>query len=78
MPTTLKPVKVPLVRRLSQKQAERIRVLMDCCGVLTADDRIEIHAGSTELGGRPLKNLMMELSMLLHGHEPKSRCKLIQ
>lgn len=71
----MKAKKVPLVRRLSRKQANRIRVLMDCCGVMTGDGKIEIFPGSQEFGGKPLKDLTWELSMLLHGHEPISICK---
>lgn len=69
------PTKVPLVRRLTQKQADRIRKLVDCCGVMTSDGKIELYPGSHNFGGDPIKDLTWELSMLLQGHEPSSHCK---
>lgn len=69
------PRKVPLKRRLSRKQADRLRKLIDSCGMMTADGKIEIFPGSHTFGGPPLKNLTSELSLLLSGFSTDRPCR---
>lgn len=64
-----------VVRPLTQRMADRIRVLVDACATMQADDKLVLYPGRKNHGGEPLANLSSELNMLLHGHKPTATCK---
>ncbi len=64
-----------IVRPLSRRDADRIRVLVDHCGALQQEDKLVLFPSSKTYGGRPLAGLTAELDMLLRGFKPVIVCK---
>lgn len=71
----MKPNIVKLVRPLSRRDADRIRVLVDCCGSLQKEDKLCLFPGRNPKTGEPLAGLTAELDMLLRGFKPVIKCK---
>lgn len=74
----MKPKLVKLTRRLSKRSAERIRVLIDCCGSLQEKDKLCLFPGVNPKTGEPFAGLTAELDMLLRGFKPVIKCREVK
>lgn len=74
----MKPNTVKLVRPLSRRDADRIRVLVDCCGSLEERDKLVLFPGKNPKTGEPFEGLTSELSSLLRGFKPVIKCKEVR
>lgn len=67
--------KVKLVRPLSRKMADRLRVLVDGCSALEEAGKLTLYSGSKTFAGPPTDGLIHELNLLLHGFKTDRPCR---
>lgn len=72
----MKKANIKLTKPLTRRNADRIRVLVDCCGTLQKDESLCLFPGKNQRTGEVFRGLTAELDMLLRGFDhPSITCK---
>lgn len=78
MKTNKTQIVMRLAKPLTRRNADRIRVLVDCCGALQEGDTLCLFPGKNPQTGKVFDGLTAELDMLLRGHDPVTICKEVK